>query len=258
MIVLHQNIRLLRVSHTCRLVYETSLYLSVIFASPAQTTSIVAHLTSLYTSQAQLSRNCQTTTLVSLLHFLVAAYPSHSRCFEHLHSLPSNFLPSNSDAGRWLRQVTRTLRQGNYSLLERLTERAACTHFADIHITSKPAPGGVPGRSNKLSASASVNLALEALCTLLNALRTKARESSWTILRSAYRELSCPKNTEDVLSEPHQWLLNTLALRPVAPSDESRDEAALVDAWIEKRCAMGDLRPREGVDGRWIVCKPKS
>lgn len=234
------------------------MYLSVIFASPAKTTSIVAHLTSLYKPPAQLSRSCQTTTLVSLLHFLVAAYPSHSRCFEHLHSLPSNFLPSNSEAGRWLRQVTRALRQGNYSRLERLTKRAACTRFADTNSTSKPATGGAPEPSNKLSAPAPVNLALEALCTLLDALRAKARESSWTILRSAYRELSCPKNTEDALSEPHQWLLNTLALRPVAPSDESRDEAALVDVWIEKRCAMGDLRPKEGVEGRWVVCKAKS
>ena len=39
---------------------------------------------------------------------------------------------------------------------------------------------------------------------------------------------------------------------------EDVDDAKLLDIWIQARVICGELRQKEGVEGRWIICKMKS
>ena len=105
------------------LVYEVSLHLSVVFNSPAQTTSIISHLVpDLYQRAPELPPTVSWAALISAFHFLVAAYPSQSRCSEHLALLPSSFLPKDAPPHKWLSDVMRALRSRNFARFESLTK----------------------------------------------------------------------------------------------------------------------------------------
>ena len=129
-------------------VYETSLYLAALFASPAQATSVISHLTQLYQSLDTLPESVPSIVLVSLVHFLVSGFPSQSRFFEHLYSLPRTFLPVSSPARRWIWDVARTIRQRNFARLEQLTNRDALTALVS---TSPPDGPKIPGAPDGFS-----------------------------------------------------------------------------------------------------------
>lgn len=233
--------------------YETSLHLSIIFNSPTQTTSVISHLLpSIYNALPELHSNLMSTVLLASLHFLCFGYPSQSRCFEHLHSLPDSFLPKYHPVERWLRDLMRTLRLHNYSRLEDLTSREVCERVLKQAGYASP-------RATIKTRSSTVDLILEALCTLVNALRLKARETSWLVLRTAYRELSLPKPSDTDPAPTRAWLCQSLALKSVKGDAGSSitDVVTLLDTWVESRQAQGDIKPKEGVEGRWIVVKPK-
>jgi hypothetical protein len=233
-------------------VYETSLYLSIIFNSPAQTTSVISNLLPTMYQTLVNQPSLVTAVLLSSLHFIVAGYPSQSRYFEHLHSLPASFLANNHTAKKWLRDLTQTLRQRNYARLDDLTSRETCERIL----------GHIDDRSSKDTNHRTfpVDLALEALCVLVENLRTKARETAWVVLRSAYRELSLPKPTQTEPALTRDWLCHSLSLHPVRRkvSSGETDSAVLLDAWMVNRHGHGDVRPKEGVEGRWVVVKPKT
>ncbi|KAI0795253.1 hypothetical protein BC629DRAFT_1506416 [Irpex lacteus] len=235
-------------------VYETSLYFSIIFNSPAQTTSVITHLLpSMY--QALPDSSPMVASLLSSLHFLVAGYPSQSRYFEHLHSLPPPFLPESCPARSWLQDLARTLRTRNYSRQESLTSRETCQGVLKAAGAPRAADDAHP--SHKYSYP--IDLVLESMCTLMDSLRTKARETNWLVLRVAYRELSLPKPSDSDPAPTRLWLYRSLALGSVARASHSGtiDAISLLDAWIESRQAQGDIRAKEGVEGRWTVTKPK-
>jgi len=263
-------------------VYETSLHLSIIFNSPKQTSSILAHLLHLYTLSSPASASTHPalpTTLLSLLHLLVTGYPSQSHYYEHLHSLPPIFLPQSSDAFRWLKNLVRCLRTRNYARLEDLTERRNFARFVSEESKSETEAKLQVGpdhrandRSRKTAATAHSgapsNLPLEALCMLVEGLRNKARETTWLVLRSAYRELHCPpdpapssgqdETKTSVHSPTSEWLARSLTLRPVLSEDQGvANVAKLVDEWLTRKCTEGEVRRKEGpgMEGRWIICK---
>lgn len=232
------------------------MHLSIIFNTPAQTTSVISHLIpALYQSCPEHSARRAETVLLSLLHFLVAGYPSQSRYFEHLHSLPKSYLPADHPMRVWIQDLAQTLRSRNYARLDHLTNREACSRLieTDIH-TGTVVTEHSPARPKK---SPNIDLVLQALYTLAHTLRTKASETIWLVIRSAYRELSLPPPPAVEPASTRNWLCRSLALRPVVIVDNS-DEHCLVDAWMAKRQALGDVRPREGVEGRWIVTKGKT
>lgn len=230
-----------------RAVYETSMYLSILFASPAQTTSVISHLVpEIYKAHPDLPGGCTTASVTSLLHFLVAAYPSQMRFSEHLGTIPKAHLPP--ETGKWLGDLTRALRQHNFARIDRLSARSAVSHCLPTP-TALTAPRGAP------FAGAPADLASEALYTLLDSLRAKARDTTWLILRSAYRELSCPIPKDASPSFTRDWLVRSLALRGVASKNEKAGDEVLLDAWIAERASKGELRAKEGMDGRWIVAK---
>ena len=193
--------------------------------------------------------------VLSSLHFLSIGYPSQSRYLEHLHTLPSSFLPKSHPAKAWLRELTWTLRSHIYSNLEKLTSREACAHILERPKDTKIEHARAPPQKY----SYPINLTLEALCTLVDALRNRARDTSWLVLRTAYRELSLPEPSEVDPTPTREWLCRSLTLHPVKMTGSltTVDDVTLLDKWVESRRAQGDVRPKEGVEGRWIVVKPK-
>ncbi len=230
-------------------VYETSLYLAALFSSPVQMTSIVSQLLPhMYLPhQAHHSRSLPI-VILSCLHFLGTAYPSQSRFLEHLASLPAYLLPKSSDARRWLWDLARSLRQRNFARLEQLTARGTFSALvAAAHPQEAP--------SSKVS-GAPDDLALEVIATLVDVLRTKARDTVWSVLRSAYRELSCPApNAAQEPDEPSTrvWLCQSLLLAPVTLPTVGQIDSTLIDDWLKTKHASGNIRPKEEVEGRWIV-----
>jgi hypothetical protein len=226
------------------------MLLSILFAAPAQTTSIISHLVpGMYATQRDLPSSSESSTVVSLLHFLAIGYPSQSRYMEHLGSVPKAFL--SAVPRRWLRDLTCALRQHNFARLERLTTRASALKALRLDPE-------VDIKSRNSTTEGPANLVLEAMCTLLDSLRARARETAWAVLRSAYRELSCPRPSEAAPSHTRDWLLRSLTLQAVAYKKARDKDDTLLDEWIQQRVSSGELRPKEGVDGRWIVCKAKS
>ena len=226
------------------------MFLSILFASPVQTTSVISHLIpDMYKAHQELPATSSFAAIASLLHFLATAYPSQNRYFEHLATVPTALL--RPDALRWLKDLTRSLRQQNFARLEQLTSRSAV--IKALPEEARPRPS-----SETSTTGAPSNLALEALCTLLDVLRSRARDTTWAILRSAYRELSCPKPTGDAVLSTREWLLRSLALRNVGFIKDGSDDETLLDLWMQQRVTLGDLRAKEGIEGRWIVCKVKA
>lgn len=229
-------------------VYETSMLLSIIFASPAQTTSVITHLIpNMYKAHKDLQKRSTLSIVASLLHFLVAAYPSQSRYFEHLSTIPRTFL--SPETQRWLKDLTRALRQRSYAILGQMTSRSSA--LAALHIDKEAETG-------KSTMDNPSYLALEAIFTLLDTLRAKARDTTWAIVRAAYREFYCPVTNDPTPPPVRDWLVRSLALQPVASRKEDVDDAKLLDIWIQERVTCGELRQKEGVEGRWIICKMKS
>ncbi|PCH39921.1 voltage-gated potassium channel [Wolfiporia cocos MD-104 SS10] len=258
-------------------VYQTSLHLSILFRSPNQTTSILSHLLPLLfatkpSTASETVHSALPTTVLSLAHNLLVGYPSQSRYYEQLHSLPQAFFSRDSDAYRWLEDLARCTRTRNYARLDALTRRTAFEHLisrdeamrssgADDSATS--AKGGSPTNMKPKP-----DLALEALCSLVEQLRGKARATSWLVIRSAYRELHCPPPTAPDLAEAGggtlavpattEWLSHSLTLTPMSSVPPSTATIAkLVDDWLARKCEEGEVKRKEGtgMEGRWIVCK---
>lgn len=100
------------------------------------------------------------------------------------------------------------------------------------------------------------DLALEAMCVLVDGVRAKARATAWLVIRSAYRELHCVSSPADVPvahASTSEWLARSLALRPLGCPGIEATKA--VDVWLEQKCTEGEVRRKEGAEARWIVCK---
>jgi hypothetical protein len=89
------------------------------------------------------------------------------------------------------------------------------------------------------------NLAHDAVLYLLDALKQKAAETAWGVIRSAYREFSTDKAEEVTRA----WLVRSLSLESVY--DDDRNIGAV--EWLESKVSIGYVRKKEGLE-RWIVC----
>lgn len=243
------------------LVYETSLYLSIIFRNPAQTTSVITHLLPhLYSSLLETPETVRIASLLSLLHFLNSGYPSQSRFDDHKATLPSTFLPKSSEQGQWVVALARSLRTRNYARLHRLTENTTLLDLLSASTHAVIVTSDLKHSQNK-SSTVHRDLAQDALFTLVNSIRAKARNTTWLVLRSAYRELHCDVMMDDasgVLSTK-DWLFRSLCL-PSVSIKITGDAiiASRVDEWLKEKQVAGEVRPKEGLENRWIVCKVKA
>ncbi|CAL1712457.1 unnamed protein product [Somion occarium] len=245
-------------------VYETSLHLSILFNSPGQTTSIITHLLPhLYSSFTELPSTTRSTALLSLLHCLVSGYPSQSRFFEHMATLPDAFVPKKSEQGRWIAALACSLRTRNYTRLYNLTENKTLVTLLPQSLPDCPPKSEVTHTlSQDNSSNGPRHLARDALFTLIDNLRSKARNTTSLVLRSAYRELHCDissKGTTGTVSPTCHWLCRSLALPSVSPEYVDDDTVVfLIDKWLQEKRAAEEIRPKEGVEGRWILCKVKA
>ncbi|KAJ6585327.1 hypothetical protein B0H19DRAFT_927507 [Mycena capillaripes] len=213
-------------------VYETSLYLAVLFDSPRHITPVIPALMSYFhLPSTEPHRNCILTILICLLHHLVAAHPSQREFHAYLASVPRAFFPNTSGAHVWITSLAGCIRARNYAKIDKLTQVSALP-VDDIESESGP------------------ELPQKALFHLIDSLRNKTREMAWMVMRSAYRELSCQV-------DPHlntrEWLERSLGLLSGIPGKSSLG----LDEWLDRESGLGHLRRKDGIEGRWIVCKPR-
>ena len=226
-----------------RTVYESSLYLAIIFDSPKQTTSIISALVpEMYLSTPPPHRLCLPTILLSSLHHLLVAYPSQVPYNRFLQSIPETLLPRDSPIYAWITSLAASLRARNYARFERLSRKASLSE-----ILEKPDSISATLGALTITPQANRSLAFKAILTLLDSLRIRSRETSWAIIRSAYRELTCGVQP----SETKSWLSRSLCLQSVV-SDEFNVEA---EHWLAQQVPLGAVRRREDVDGKWLVYK---
>ena len=222
--------------------YETSLFLSIIFQSRVQVTSILSHLLpDLYLSvQHSPNGSVAFTVLLASLHSLDVYYPSQRAFFELPKSLPAAFT-LRRDHEIWLRDLSSSLRRGGYAQFGRLTQPPSLTPLA-VWPASKTPDQTSPIRQGP-------DLRLLSLQTLVNSLRDHLRLSTWRVLRNAYREFALP------LSDTATWLSDVLLLErePEKPEDLRRNHVQL---WFASREDHGEVG-RNGDNGRWAVKSKK-
>jgi len=138
----------------------------------------------------------------------------------------------------------------NYARLACLTKKSAVLYA--ISQAQQKRCSSVDTDTIKQAPSISIadsKLALDAVLCLLDNLRQKAAETTWTIIRSAYREFSTNEGAEGT----KLWLSRSLSLNSVYHGEQS---ISAVD-WMEHKVSLGNVRKKEGCDGRWIVCKTR-
>lgn len=218
--------------------YETSLFLSIIFQSHVQTTSIVSHLLpDLYLSQAiehSPKASFPLTVLLASLHSLDTHYPSQRAFFELSKSLPPSFA-LRKDHRVWLRELSSSLRRGGYAQFGRLTRPSSLTLLA-----------AWPASETSDRTRQGPDLRLLSFQMLVNNLRNHLRLSAWRVLRSAYREFALPS------SETAAWLSDVLFLEKETEKQEDPVGGDRVQLWFVSRENLGEVG-KKGDTGRWAI-----
>jgi hypothetical protein len=154
----------------------------------------------------------------------------------------------------WIMSLTSCLRLSNYSKLEVLTRPSSflpfleTTHEADQKAISETVSLAASDTSN--SNQSGLDLSSRAFHRLVDSLRCKAREKTWHIICSAYRELACHPDARST----RDWLERSLSLPSTVPACKGMD----VDEWLEKKNREGQVRRKDDPsEGRWVICKVK-
>lgn len=179
------------------------------------------HLVDIYLKSSRPHNNLVHTMAICLLYHLVTTYPSQLSYRQFYSTFPPNLLPQDNDIHMWIRSLSAALRTSNYTKVERLT---------------------TPSKTSQLfeNSDARSDLARKAFFLLINKLRENARSTAWRIIRSAYREVACQAESE----ETRTWLSRSLHL-----------QAADLDRWLDEQSALGHVRPKEDVPGRWLLTR---
>ena len=128
----------------------------------------------------------------------------------------------------------------NYAKFENLSGKKTVLEVIEESTTTK-----LDGNIQQLRPNS--DLGTKALLFLVDSLRRKAGDSAWETIRSAYRELSCDPTS----LETKTWLRRSLCLDSVVLDDSSCE----IESWLEQKLPLGHVRRKEGVEGRWIICK---
>ena len=223
--------------------YETSLWLSIIFHSHAQTTSILSPLLpDLYLSVRPTvalkgeAPEASLTVLLASLHSLERHYPSQRAFFDLSKSLPPSFT-LRDDHRVWLRDLSCSLRRSGYSHFGRLTQKTTLGRLVASDMETSDQSPLNPGP----------DLALLSLQTLVASLRDRLRLSAWCAVRSAYREFSLP------VCDTATWLSNVLLLEVETGKQNTLKDGDRVQLWFTSRENLGEVVRKDGVDGRWAV-----
>lgn len=143
-------------------------------------------------------------------------------------------LDRTSEAYGWISNLATSLRTHNYIRFDALSRHDIYESLIPVSPSDK--------KRNRLD-----GLPRDALQALVDRLRDKARDGTWMVLRSAYRELSAS-------DESQAWLVKCLLLS----SQQAPASSPSFEEWMNGQCQEGHLRPKEeGAKGRWIVCKAR-
>lgn len=252
-------------------------------STPSPTSSSLLYSPSRSSLPSRLSASLA--AILMLLHTLILTHPSQRAYFDTLKSIPECVLDRKSEMYGWIRAVARSLGRCNFVEFEKLTRGSGIPEFVTSVGDAKGVDSGLvpksrstnskpdlnlnshstPVSSSRLSKTVSSehilrfqckpDLPKTALRVLLSRLRAKARDRAWVIFRSAYREMS----EEDKL---RRWLERYLALESVGSASLGGIEECVlgigkitVDDWMREREKDGHIRRKEGVVGKWVVCK---
>ncbi|KAJ7213860.1 hypothetical protein GGX14DRAFT_444289 [Mycena pura] len=219
-----------RVGQFTNEVYETSLYVAVLFDSPRHISAIVpALLTHFRLASTEPHPHCDKAVLICLLQHLVAGYPSQREFHSYLASVPRAFFPDNSAMSIWITSLAGCVRTQNYAKIDQLTR-----------LSSLPV----------IESESGPQLARKALYHLVHTFRNKTREMAWVVIRTAYRELSCQVDPQ---IDTRKWLQRSLGLHNSFPAGSNID----LDRWLEQESEHGHVVKKDGVEGRWIIRKPR-
>lgn len=173
---------------------------------------------------------CRIMVTTALLHTILSRYPSQKDYRQLSSDLPSNFLPPNSKERRWLDSLSSSLRASNYAKFEALTTPISLSAIMNDEGTRYP------------------NIMKDAFLHIVDTLRAATRSGTWQVIHSAYREFHCPPDYEDTRG----WITRSLVLKPV-------HDFPLLDPqqWLEQQEQAGSVKRKEGVPGRWLVCRSR-
>lgn len=174
---------------------------------------------------------------IYLLDSLSSEYPSQR-----------TFLPAFRDASEhhhipqkmalFLQRLSTALRRSDFLLVFSLTRSDSSLMTSALNPQYRP-PNPSP-------------LFADALDTLLERIRTRARDSAWIMLRTAYREADT--------SASGAWLLRWLQLPAHDLKSGSTDSLLELTRWFEGRTSTGEveklMRDGEPVKGRWTLRRP--
>ncbi|KAL1702759.1 hypothetical protein EV121DRAFT_281628 [Schizophyllum commune] len=252
--------------------YETSLFLAVISGNHRRISPIVSQITpELYTEIKGPHPNAALAFTIALLYHLAASFPSQAVFQQQLASFQqgsSPLVPLGSPEYAWIRSLAASLRQMNVARFGRLTSPSAlplsesdklARAVDDLSLGERTASATTQSPTAVCSSTtvprSSRTLAENALHAALDMLREKVREHAWDVLRAAYKELSST-------ADGAPWLARSLALdiEPGSVEGEpgSKDEASGsqdLARWLERQAQLGRVKRKEGVEGRWLVCK---
>lgn len=211
-------------------VYERSLRISILFSSAVNIASTLSYLLPTYYTSPPPTHLLDSTILITLLSQLDSPCPSQRDYYRYRHDfLTTGCIAHDAPTISWLASLAMALRSCNYYKVEALTR-------PKVYV---PLLGS---RSQKLSAEVA-DLDISTVRMIISLLRNRSRDRSWSILRVAYREMTClPKVTDT-----SEWLRRSLTL------DSSN---AAVGAWFKQQSEKGNVKAKDEAEGKWIIIKP--
>ena len=157
------------------------------------------------------------------------SFASQKAYYHHLSSLPESCLPRNSEGFTWISSLRRAVQEHNFLECDKLTQRPSVVSLCENL--------GLGTESGVTS-----DLHRRSLLSVVNALRSKLRESSWTMLRLSYRELRLGEG-----SDTATWLSSILFLRGTG----SHEDGVAVLEWLRKKVTEGHVVEADG--SRWVI-----
>ncbi|KAI5827635.1 hypothetical protein K523DRAFT_373919 [Schizophyllum commune Tattone D] len=245
--------------------YETSLFLAVISGNHRRISPVVSQITpELYEGIEGPHPNAPLAFTIALLYHLAASFPSQMMYQQQMalfqQGSPS-LLPPDSSEYTWIRALAASLRQMNVARFSGLAQPSAIpisepgelAHALDNlslgeRTTSAALQSPTAAPRDTTIPRSSRALAGDALQAALDMLREKVREHAWDVLRAAYKELSST-------ADGAPWLARSLVLDVETRSEHEEPGAEDLARWLEGQAQLGRVKRKEGVEGRWLVCK---
>ena len=159
--------------------------------------------------------------------------------------MPDGTIPKGSPLERWLDSLTSQLRRRNYAKFDALSKKNAWPDALndDLRETRKTLYSRWPDNPDMQQ------LPSKSFLFILDSLRRHAGDAAWTVIRSAYRELSCDVSSRETTI----WLARSLCLESLM----SEVRTVAVDAWLNEKIPLDHVQAKEGATGWWIIRKPR-